>query len=79
MRERSNCLVAVKAKNTEERANFEEQPLPRLLRPSLLILRLPPEPMAPMPLLLAASACRSSDIAAKVPPEIIKVIRVGSG
>ena len=70
MRERSNCLVAVKAKNTEERANFEEQP--RLLRPPLLMLP-PPEPMAPIPL-LAASACRSSDIAAKVPPEIIKAL-----
>ena len=74
MRERSNCLVAVKAKNTEERANFEEQP--RRLRPAppLLMLRPPPEPMAPIPLLLAASACRSSDIAAKVPPEIIKAL-----
>ena len=76
MRERSNCLVAVKAKNTEERANFEDQELLVRLVPPLV--RPPPAPKLtpppPTPLLLAASACRSSDMAAKVPPEIIKAI-----
>ena len=75
MRERSNCLVAMKAKNTEERANFEDQELlvrvvPPLVRPPPAAPKLRPPP----PLLLAASACRSSDMAAKVPPEIIKAI-----
>ena len=77
MRERSNCLVAVKAKNTEERANFEDQellvrPVPPLVRPPPAAPKLTPPP--PAPLLFAASACRSSDMAAKVPPEIIKAI-----